>query len=293
MSFPHLVAGPLIRYHTIADELRDRHRTTRFEDFAEGSMRFVYGLGKKVIIADTLAPVADAVFNGPAGQLTSAAAWIGLLAYTFQIYFDFSGYSDMAIGLARMFGFHFPENFRRPYSALSITDFWRRWHITLSRLVPGLPLHAARRQPRRPRRDRREPAARLRRDRHLARGGWTFLAWGMVHGSVMLWERRRGTRYVDAAPHEAWARARTFVIVMLAWILFRASSIGNAGRYRAALVGQGSGLVSADVVLRPSTAGRWPCCSSGWPPCCCPAPSSVAGPSWPSAVGPSVRPGSR
>lgn len=250
MSFPHLVAGPLIRYHTIADELRDRHRVTRFEDFAEGSMRFVYGLGKKVIIADSLAPVADAAFNAPAGQLSAVGAWIGLLAYTFQIYFDFSGYSDMAIGLARMFGFHFPENFRRPYSALSITDFWRRWHMTLSdwfRDYLYTPLGGNRGTGRR-------TAVNLLivfAATGLWHGAaWTFLAWGMLHGSVMLWERMRGTRYVDSAPHEAWARARTFLIVMVAWILFRASSIGNAARYAGALVGQGSGVLSADVVLR-------------------------------------------
>ena len=128
--FPQLIAGPIVRFHVIADELWKR--SVRLEDFAEGTVRFVWGLGKKVLIADTLAPIADAAFDQGQGDLSVAGAWIGLLAYTFQIYFDFSGYSDMAIGLARMFGFRFPENFERPYSALSVTDFWRRWHITLS-----------------------------------------------------------------------------------------------------------------------------------------------------------------
>ena len=131
--FPQLIAGPIIRYHQIEDQIRTPPpRARRLEDIAEGFPRFALGLCKKVLIADQVAPVANAAFSDPSG-LSTAGAWIGALAFTVQIYFDFSGYSDMAIGLARMFGFRFPENFDRPYSAVSMTDFWRRWHITLSR----------------------------------------------------------------------------------------------------------------------------------------------------------------
>ena len=130
--FPQLIAGPIVRYHEIADQLPDVHRH-KMADFGAGFPRFALGLSKKVTVADSVAPIANAVFaTSPAG-LTTATVWIGILAYTIQIYFDFSGYSDMAIGLASMFGFRFPENFDRPYSAHSITGFWRRWHMSLSR----------------------------------------------------------------------------------------------------------------------------------------------------------------
>ena len=126
--FPQLVAGPIVRYHEIEPEIRRRDHTTH--NLGEGAVRFGHGLVKKLVIADTVGVVADAAFG--ADTLTMGAAWVGALAYTMQIYFDFSGYSDMAIGLGKMFGFTIPENFARPYSAVSITDFWRRWHITLS-----------------------------------------------------------------------------------------------------------------------------------------------------------------
>ena len=131
--FPQLIAGPIIRYHEIEEQIRNPpRRVQRAHDLAEGFPRFALGLSKKVLIADQVSPAVNAVFAHPA-HLSSGAAWVGALAYTVQIYFDFSGYSDMAIGLGRMFGFQFPENFARPYSSLSMTDFWRRWHMTLSR----------------------------------------------------------------------------------------------------------------------------------------------------------------
>jgi alginate O-acetyltransferase complex protein AlgI len=131
LLFPHLIAGPIVRYADIEHDLLEAPRH-RLADFAEGAPRFFWGLAKKILIADQVAAIANAAFALPDNRMTSAVAWIGVLAYAIQIYFDFSGYSDMAIGLARMFGFHFPENFNRPYSSLSITDFWRRWHISLS-----------------------------------------------------------------------------------------------------------------------------------------------------------------
>jgi alginate O-acetyltransferase complex protein AlgI len=246
--FPQLIAGPIVRFHEIAGEMKTR--TSRLDDVAEGTARFVYGLTKKVVIADTLAPVADAAFDTPAGDLSAVGAWVGLLAFALQIYFDVSGYSDMAIGLGRIFGFHFPENFRRPYSALSITDFWRRWHITLSNWFRDylyVPLGGNR-------------GSRHRTSMNLiivfvATGiwhgaNWTFLVWGLVHGGVMLWERARSIAYVDGAPHPALARVRTFVIVLLAWVFFRDTSLSGAFEYFGALAGQGTGLVGGDIVLR-------------------------------------------
>ena len=129
--FPQLIAGPIIRYKTIASQFSDRHVT--LDGFATGIRRFIIGMGKKLIIADTVAYTADQIFfHSHTAQLTPAVAWLGVVCYTIQIYFDFSGYSDMAIGMGRMFGFVFPENFNYPYIANSISDFWRRWHMTLS-----------------------------------------------------------------------------------------------------------------------------------------------------------------
>jgi alginate O-acetyltransferase complex protein AlgI len=245
--FPQLIAGPIVRFHVIAEELRERH--TRLDDVAEGAVRFVWGLSKKVLIADTLAPVADAAFDQGQGELSIVGAWIGLLAYGFQIYFDFSGYSDMAIGMGRMLGFRFPENFARPYSALSITDFWRRWHITLStwfRDYLYVPLGGNR-------------GTALRTNLNLvivfvATGiwhgaAWTFLGWGLLHGATLLWERWRGTRYVEEAPNPGLARARTLLLVLLFWVIFRSKSVDRAIAYWYSLVGGGSGVVSGDVVF--------------------------------------------
>ena len=130
LLFPQLIAGPIIRYRDLADQLA--RRIVTLDDFAEGVRRFVVGLAKKVLIANMVAGPADKMFALPFSELSAAHAWLGLICYTLQIYFDFSGYSDMAIGLGRMFGFRFPENFRWPYIADSVQDFWRRWHISLS-----------------------------------------------------------------------------------------------------------------------------------------------------------------
>ena len=129
--FPQLIAGPIIRYREIAGQLV--RRVVTVDGFAAGALRFTVGLAKKVVIANNVAGAADGIFGMPAAQLTAGHAWIGAICYTLQIYFDFSGYSDMAIGLGAMFGFRFPENFNYPYVASSIQDFWRRWHMSLSR----------------------------------------------------------------------------------------------------------------------------------------------------------------
>jgi alginate O-acetyltransferase complex protein AlgI len=226
--FPQLVAGPIVRYHEIADQLRDTDRN-RADDFALGFPRFAWGLAKKVLIADSIAPIADAAFATSGGDMTSATAWLGAVAYTLQLYFDFSGYSDMAIGLGLMFGFKLPENFDRPYSAVSITDFWRRWHISLSRWFRDyvyIPLGG-----------NRDGAYRTYRNLliiFVATGfwhgaNWTFLVWGLYHGALMLIERVTGTGRFEATGWElVLRRALTFVLVVVGWVFFRAESLGQA-----------------------------------------------------------------
>lgn len=240
--FPQLVAGPIVRYHEIADQLS--HRQVTRPDLSAGIVRFVHGLAKKVVVADTVAAVADNAFALDGGQRSMAAAWVGLLAYTVQIYFDFSGYSDMAVGLARMFGFRFPENFARPYSALSVTDFWRRWHRSLSswfRDYLYVPLGGNRVTP-----------ARLTRNLVVvfaATGmwhgaSWTFLLWGLLHGGALLVERHRGHRHLEVPPtlqgvhRHRWVlqqRVWTLAVVAMGWVLFRSVDLASAGSYYRAL----------------------------------------------------------
>ena len=133
LFFPQLIAGPIIRFNEIADQIQNRKSNETIDNRLVGFFRFVIGLSKKVLIANVLGREADIIFNLPQSEVSTYTAWIGTLAYTFQIYFDFSGYSDMAIGMARMMGFVFPENFNNPYISRNITEFWRRWHMTLSR----------------------------------------------------------------------------------------------------------------------------------------------------------------
>ena len=226
--FPQLIAGPIIRYHEIADQiLSPPPRSRRLDDIAEGFPRFALGLAKKVLIADQVAPISNAAF-GNADSLTSPAAWIGVLAYTVQIYFDFSGYSDMAIGLGRMFGFRFPENFNRPYSAVSVTDFWRRWHMTLSRWFRDyvyIPLGGSRAGDRTTYRNLLLVFLLV----GLWHGAaWTFVLWGMYHGALLIVERRSGIRRLPAEYAPAARRAGTFLVVVLGWVLFRAADLGDA-----------------------------------------------------------------
>jgi alginate O-acetyltransferase complex protein AlgI len=235
--FPQLIAGPIVRFHQIADQIRARR--TRLADVSEGAVRFLFGLVKKVVVADSVGGIADAAFALPQPWLSTGAAWLGLLACTLQIYFDFSGYSDMAIGLGRMFGFRLPENFDRPYSALSITDFWRRWHMTLSawfRDYLYLPLGGSRR-------------GTARTYRNLVAvfllvglwhgANWTFVAWGVYHGALLIFERVSGRRFLEAAPRPALQRALTLLLVVLGWVLFRATDLAHAGSFYAALCGLG------------------------------------------------------
>lgn len=231
--FPQLVAGPIVRYGEIADELRSREHS--WHKFDEGARRFMIGLARKVLIADAVAPLADAVFAAAAPGL--AAAWLGLVAYTVQIYFDFAAYSDMAVGMGRMLGFTFPENFDCPYHARTITEFWRRWHMTLSRWLRDylyIPLGGSRRG------DRRTLVNLMT---VMALGGlwhgaaWSFVLWGVWHGLWLVAERASGLRL---------RRAGTLLVVMFGWVLFRAeTSAGAIDVFRSLFGGAGPGVADA------------------------------------------------
>ncbi|PBQ32139.1 sugar acetyltransferase [Sphingobacteriaceae bacterium] len=225
--FPKLIAGPIIRYHEIADQITDRSAQETVDNRLAGFFRFVIGLSKKVFIANTMAVFADSTFNVPADTLTAATAWTGMLAYTFQIYFDFSGYSDMAIGLAKIFGFRFPENFDNPYTSQSITEFWRRWHITLGSWMKNylyIPLGG-----------NKVSKARMYFNLwlvFLASGfwhgaSWTFIIWGIYHGTFLVLERLFLLEFykkIGKIPSTAF----TFLLVAIGWVFFRADSASSA-----------------------------------------------------------------
>lgn len=231
--FPQLLAGPIVRYATVAEEIRDRKETV--DGFCDGLIRFVYGLAKKMILAGNVAQVADKAFSLP-GQSVSLA-WLGAAAYTLQIYFDFSGYSDMAIGLGRIFGFHYPENFNYPYIAKSVTEFWHRWHISLStwfRDYVYFPLGGS----------RVKSAAR-----HIFNLGvvwlltgmwhgasWTFILWGLIYFLAQVFEK-----YVlkEKAGSPVVGRICTMLVVVFCWVVFRSDSIRAAGVYLASMFGVG------------------------------------------------------
>jgi alginate O-acetyltransferase complex protein AlgI len=244
--YPQLVAGPIVRYHEIADQLGTLQKN-RFDDFADGFPRFALGLTKKVVVADTISPVANAVFALPGSDLTTPTAWLGVLAYTLQIYFDFSGYSDMAIGLGRMLGFHLPENFARPYSSVSVTDFWRRWHMSLSRWFRDylyIPLGG----------NRGSTAATYRNlfIVFVATGfwhgaAWTFLIWGLYHGGLLAFERATGLAKVADDVAVVPRRIVTFLLVVVGWVLFRAPSLSAAGDVLHAMVVPRWGWLPVDV----------------------------------------------
>jgi alginate O-acetyltransferase complex protein AlgI len=236
--FPHAIAGPIVRYGDIAGQIRDRLVTSG--GFAEGVRRFTIGLAKKVLIANSVAVTADAIFALPERELTFSLSWLGIACYTIQIYFDFSGYSDMAIGLARMFGIDFLENFNYPYTARSLSDFWRRWHISLStwfRDYLYVPMGGNRLGPVRTYLNLMTVFF-LCGLWHGAR--WTFAAWGLFHGAFLVFERRGLGRVIDSL----WAPARhsyTLLVVAVGWILFRADSLHYAVAFMGAMAGLGPG----------------------------------------------------
>ena len=233
--FPQSVAGPIIRYNTVAHDLRDRAHT--LERFASGVALFILGFAKKVLIANPIGTAADAAFG--AQSLDVLAAWFGVVAYAFQIYFDFCGYSDMAVGLGRMFGFEFMKNFDAPYAADSITDFWRRWHISLSSFLRDylyVPLGGNRRGPGR-------TYANLAIVMLL--GGlwhganWTFLAWGAYHGTLLILERWAGRKPAYRQLPRPIRIGFTFLLVLGSWVWFRADSLTSALDYFQAMAGMG------------------------------------------------------
>lgn len=232
--FPQLVAGPIVRFKDICDQLRNRMET--WEHFYMGAIRFCWGLSKKVFIADACGQVADAAFGLDIALLDTKSAWVGALAYTMQIYFDFSAYSDMAIGLARLFGFELRENFNRPYAAISMTDFWRRWHISLStwfRDYLYIPLGGNRKGSKR-------TAFNLLLVFLLCGlwhgANWTFVAWGLYHGLFLSIERATGIRNRHQINWISLRRLVTFLLVLFGWVLFRADSITAASAFVQAMV---------------------------------------------------------
>ncbi len=220
--FPQLIAGPIVRYHNIESQLKNRIQDNN--NYIIGTERFIIGLAKKLILANSFAYVADYIFAIPNEQVSSSLAWIGIIAYSLQIYFDFSGYSDMAIGLARILGFHFLENFNYPYISTSIKEFWRRWHISLSswfRDYLYIPLGGS----------------KVSNSRHyinilivfLVTGlwhgaSWNFIIWGLVHGMILVIERLFLEKLFLQIP-SFLSRIYTLLVVVTAWVFFRAEDL--------------------------------------------------------------------
>jgi alginate O-acetyltransferase complex protein AlgI len=240
--FPQLVAGPIIRYHDVAEQFTGR--TIGMSGFAYGIRRFVVGLAKKVLIADQVARIVDPIFKEVPDTVTMPVAWLGIIAYAVQIYFDFSGYSDMAIGLGRMFGFRFLENFDRPYIARSLREFWKRWHISLTNFFRDyvyIPLGGNR-------------GGMVRTYANLFivffltglwhGASWNFVVWGMIHGFFMVVERLGLGKVLDRAP-KVVGHLYMLAVVLTAWAFFRIEDIAGAWQFAKALWNPGAG----DAVL--------------------------------------------
>jgi alginate O-acetyltransferase complex protein AlgI len=243
--FPQLVAGPIVRYHLIVDQLHKRFISVRH--IRDGVAFFAIGLAQKVLIANSVAPLVDAIFSLPQDKLTFLAAWAGALGYTLQIYFDFAGYSNMAIGIGLLLGFNFPRNFNYPYIALSITEFWRRWHITLStwfRDYLYIPLGGNRRG-----------AGRTYGHLFIVfvlcglwhGAAWTFLFWGLYHGLLLVLERLALFRWLERSPRPlAWLY--TIAAVIIGWVLFRADSPAQALNIFQAMAGKATaGVMGPEI----------------------------------------------
>lgn len=244
--FPQLIAGPIVRYTTVAEELK--HRTVTFEGFSQGVLRFLYGFNKKMLLANILAKAADAAFAS--STLSTGMAWLGMVCYTLQIFFDFAGYSEMAIGLGQMLGFRFPENFHDPYISKTVTEFWRRWHISLGSWFKDylyFPLGGSR------------VSSRLRLVFNLAvvwlatgiwhGANWTFLLWGVWHGAIIIVEKllELPRRLPQSRAASAVYQGFTLLAVMLGWVLFRAEDLGAALYYLKALFGLGGAGLFCDT----------------------------------------------
>ena len=242
MMFPQLIAGPIVNYNSVAVQLVSR--TSTMEDRVVGFYRFVIGLAKKVLIANTMALYADQVFGMAYGDLATGTAWIGILAYTFQIYFDFSGYSDMAIGLGKMMGFRFPENFNDPYTSRSVTEFWKRWHMTLGNFIMNylyIPLGG-----------NRKGKGRMYFNLWLCfllsglwhGASWNFVLWGAFHGLFICADKlflKNALKKIGMLP----SVVITFFLVAMGWVLFRVDTAADAGAFYQTLFAFKDGLTVA------------------------------------------------
>jgi alginate O-acetyltransferase complex protein AlgI len=226
--FPKLIAGPIIRYHDLADQISDRTANDTLDNRLIGFYRFAIGLAKKVLIANQMGQMADTIFAQPFAEMDTVTAWMGILAYTFQIYFDFSGYSDMAIGIGKMIGFKFPENFNNPYISRSITEFWRRWHITLGSWMRNylyIPLGG----------NRVASKGRLYFNLwlvFLASGlwhgaSWSFIIWGAYHGLFLVLERIFLGKWYERMG-KLLSNIFTFFVVVIGWVFFRVEQVEEA-----------------------------------------------------------------
>ena len=243
--FPQLIAGPIVQYKTIAKQLKERTETT--DDFVAGITRFLAGVGKKVLLANNIGVLWDTVSAMPLASLPAATAWLGAIAYTFQIYFDFSGYSDMAIGLGQMFGFHFLENFNYPYISRSITEFWRRWHISLSswfREYVYIPLGG-----------NRKGAAKQIRNIAIVwmltgiwhGASWNFVLWGVYYGILLILEKFIFGKALKKLP-KALQHVYTLFFVVISWVIFAFDNVGAGIGYIGAMFGAGVGFADSTTV---------------------------------------------
>lgn len=241
--FPQLIAGPIVRYADVQDQLADRSVTTA--DFSEGIMRFVVGLGKKVLLANQMGAVWSDIY-ALGGDVSALMAWTGAIAYTFQIYFDFSGYSDMAIGLGRMFGFKFPENFRYPYQSVSITDFWRRWHITLSTWFKEylyIPLGGNRRGLAR-------QALNLLIVWSLTGfwhgAGWNFVLWGLYYFVILFIEKLFLLKALDKLP-KFFRHVYALLLIIIGWVIFASDDVSVLLPFLGSMFGANGAIGGMDV----------------------------------------------
>lgn len=247
-AFPQLIAGPIVRYQTIEYELINRKES--IEEFAEGARRFIIGLFKKIVIANTMGIICDSILVSSPSQYQFLGAWIGIIGYTLQIYFDFSGYSDMAIGLGRMMGFHFLENFNYPYIAKSITDFWRRWHISLSTFFRDyvyIPLGGN----------------RVKLNRWLINllivwfltglwhgANWNYILWGLYYGIILIAEKLFWGKYIEKFG-KLLAHIYTLFIVIIGWALFRIENLSQLTEFiKAMFFANGFGSMNYFVYIQ-------------------------------------------
>lgn len=250
--FPQLIAGPIVQYKTIAEQLN--HRNENFDDFSAGVTRFITGLGKKVLLANSAGIIWDTVVASDISTLPVLTAWIGILAYTFQIYFDFSGYSDMAIGLGKMLGFHFLENFNYPYMSKSITEFWRRWHISLGswfRDYLYIPLGGNR-------------CGFLKQIRNIAivwlatgiwhGASWNFVIWGVYFGILLVIEKLFLLKYLKKAPAIV-GHVYTLFLVIISWVIFAIVDMPTVFAYIGAMFGAGGALYDTNSIYLLLTNG--------------------------------------